>query len=431
VDDKGGKNDASTRDRHPRVHNVQRMRTASRQRSPGRLVAFFSGLAALIFARACLIEIEKPLEPTTPDAGVGGSVSAGGSAGNGAAGNGATGGSTSGTSGNDAGDGASCPDGQKRCGGECVSNNDPRFGCSAEETCSDCRTNAVARCGGDAGKCVLDSCNPGFVDCNNDAQDGCEVQFGPEPSELPTLVGGDAGQDTFHRIPGPHDITVDGDRSDWVDSIALVRMNKPCMNCQVNNSPGGNLGVLVENPSTLPTSRNDLEAYFRFTWNADSLFILALVKDDQPLVTGTAPTIPNYVPSPAELQDGVELLIDGDFVLVNGYRSDTDRHLFIGAASDVYNANQKADEKNSSNIAISRTQTDSCYFVEIQIRSPYVRSNLPPLGAGVQLGFDIAVNDWDTERTVPVRAHQAFWREPGTLYAHDSTNFPKVELFTP
>jgi hypothetical protein len=276
------------------------------------------------------------------------------------------------------------------------------------------------------------------VDCNNQASDGCEVRFGPAPTDLPTImVSSDAGTDTFHQIAGPHDITVDQDRSDWVEAIPLVRVNRACVGCQVNNSPGGNLGVLVENPNTPPNSR-DLEAYFRVTWNADSLFLLALVKDDQPLVTGPDPMITNYNPSPAELQDGVEVLVDGDFVLVNGYRSDTDRHLFIGAASDVYNANLKADERNNPDITISTTQAgSSCYFVEMQIKSPYVRStSLPPLGAGVRLGFDVAVNDWDAERreadrNVPVRAHQAFWREPGPLYAHDSTSFPKIELFTP
>jgi hypothetical protein len=416
------------------------MRTASRQRSPGRLVAFFSGLAALIFARACLIEIEAPLEPRLPDAGVGGSTSAGGSAGNGAAGSSATGGSVSGASGTDAGDAAGCPPGQKRCERECVSIGDPAYGCGPQ-TCESCGPNGQC---GDGGTCL---CNAGWVDCNNDAKDGCEVQFGPAPTDDLQKVGtaqapdGGAARDVF-GVVGPNRIVVDGNPSDWPETVPMVALQTPCARCQDDSpsNPGGRVGVTVVNPNGKPLA-TDLEAYFRVTWsNDEAIYVLVLVKDDQ--VVSMLPTARPETAQrdPAETQDGAEILINGDNVIKQSYDTN-DHHVFIGAfpaldqssRPEILEPQVNPDPPASSLLARS-SQRDSCYFVEIALDASYL---LPENGqrpiAGTRYGFSVAVNDWDVEegQTLPARAHQLFWKHPGIKYADVVHDFPQIELRGP
>ena len=110
--------------------------------------------------------------------------------------------------------------------------------------CGDVRplyTNATAQMSGDGGTCVLDACDPGYVDCNNDAADGCEVRFGPAPSQdLPEVgniarAGADGGMSRpvyGSRRPEYHH--VDGDPSDWTtDSVPLVPLRE-----RVRRMPG-------------------------------------------------------------------------------------------------------------------------------------------------------------------------------------------------
>lgn len=115
-------------------------------------------------------------------AGNAGAAGSGGSAGNGAsggsAGNGATGGSAgaAGASGS-AGTGGvgGCGAGFKSCDGQCVSTDDPDYGCDAT-SCDPCSIpNAQAAC--NAGACGIGSCATGFSDCNSDVSDGCEIDL--------------------------------------------------------------------------------------------------------------------------------------------------------------------------------------------------------------------------------------------------------------
>jgi hypothetical protein len=103
----------------------------------------------------------------TGTAGSGGTTGGGGSGGAG----GATGGGGSGGAG-----GATCGAELKRCGESCVPLDDPAHGCSAE-TCAPCETpQALPRCLG--GACAVDTCVPGFLDCDQSPADGCETIAG-------------------------------------------------------------------------------------------------------------------------------------------------------------------------------------------------------------------------------------------------------------
>ncbi|HVJ21956.1 MAG TPA: hypothetical protein VM686_41410 [Polyangiaceae bacterium] len=71
-------------------------------------------------------------------------------------------------------DTSDCASGFKRCDGDCVADNLPEFGC-ADASCRPCALNHAQASCGDSGACSIAACEPGFGDCNNSAQDGCEV----------------------------------------------------------------------------------------------------------------------------------------------------------------------------------------------------------------------------------------------------------------
>ncbi len=72
-----------------------------------------------------------------------------------------------------------CKSGRVLCDDLCVSRDDPRFGCGA----TDCKTcsleHATAAC--DGGACAVGTCSSGFADCNELADDGCEVDTRTDP----------------------------------------------------------------------------------------------------------------------------------------------------------------------------------------------------------------------------------------------------------
>lgn len=107
-----------------------------------------------------------------PDAGSqGGSTSSGaGGQGNGLDGGGGhNGGGGSGSAG-----GSGCDDDQKSCGGNCVSKNDPAYGCVVS-TCDPCDLpHATAACVDDS--CVVDTCDQDYDDCNHDGL-SCETHL--------------------------------------------------------------------------------------------------------------------------------------------------------------------------------------------------------------------------------------------------------------
>ncbi len=74
---------------------------------------------------------------------------------------------------------AGCPANFQRCGGQCVSTDDPAYGCG-DGSCQPCApANATATCA--SGACGIDTCDQGYSDCNADPSDGCEAQLDSDP----------------------------------------------------------------------------------------------------------------------------------------------------------------------------------------------------------------------------------------------------------
>jgi hypothetical protein len=96
-------------------------------------------------------------------------------------GTGGTDGGTDGKAGNDAGPDADagCPSDSVSCNGQCVSIDDPAYGCG-DGSCQPCApAHATATCS--SGACAVDQCDPGYSDCDADASNGCEAQLDSDP----------------------------------------------------------------------------------------------------------------------------------------------------------------------------------------------------------------------------------------------------------
>jgi hypothetical protein len=85
----------------------------------------------------------------------------------------------------DAGPDGGCASGSKFCGGACVLETDPGYGC-AQPTCTPCSTPHASAVCDSAGSCAIESCQDGFADCNGDPSDGCET----DPATDPQNCGG-------------------------------------------------------------------------------------------------------------------------------------------------------------------------------------------------------------------------------------------------
>lgn len=102
--------------------------------------------------------------------GAGGSSSQGGG-GSGGAGGASSSSSTASSSNSGAGGGAPCGANETECNGNCVSNDDPAYGCGS---CTPCGLAPNSLIGCDAGVCTY-SCPPNQDDCDGFGFNGCEI----------------------------------------------------------------------------------------------------------------------------------------------------------------------------------------------------------------------------------------------------------------
>ena len=355
------------------------------------LVSFACALEA-----SCFVQIADPVSDV--DAGSGGSSATTGGSGGG--GNGA-GGSAVGSG------GESCGAGQTSCGLECVSLDDPAFGCGSCSPCS--LSNATAKC--DQGRCAVDKCAADWGDCNKQPGDGCERDVTADALPTPLVV------------PRVDTIVIDGQVDDW-GCVVRYPIASICRQCSSGSDPVTPPVVepLVKPPAT------DLTARFALAWTGTHLYVLAEVEDDD---------IVDVNASVAE--DSIELLIDGDGFKPDGggtNQGPNDHQLFLGVLGlpDEIRFLTADDPKEAeANVEVQRI--GSRYVIEAQITWQYIfgRQQPPLLQEGTSYGFTIAVNDWDVSPSAdaaPVarRESHLFSNDPGPNYIYTSENFGHIRL---
>jgi hypothetical protein len=358
---------------------------------------------ALMALRACFIEIQAPQDPVRDDGSAG---SSGVGASGGSSGVGGSAGSAGGTSGTNGTGGTGVCDGG--CGTQCTSCGD---GGNAERTCSG------------AGTCIIVKCDPNFVDCDGDVANGCEAQFGPFADELGLgETTADGGQTWIipHLANRPSvDMNSDMDPTGvtltgWNEAQS-IRLDFACgATCKSDTAPGDLAGsVPIENFGVVPAD-GDLKAYFRVGWNTDSIFVLALVQDDE--LVGDS--------SGAQRQDSLELFWDKLSPSSENYVED-DYHVFIGAVDGTMQDPQQPGQASPSKIGVTRHILGSCYFIQAEFKSGSI---VPLPTSGEEYGFSVGVNDWDSTRGTPGRENQVLWHSPGAQYGHRVVQFPRVQL---
>lgn len=150
---------------------------------------FFVVSACVATICGCAYDFDAPFESTagtTVDgstaggagAGIDASTGTGGAAGTGGT-TGSDAGGTAGSSGSGgaAGSSPACDAGTKPCDGQCVTTDDPLYGC-ATTGCTPCGgpsadSHATYACS--TGSCVLVQCSDGYDNCDNDETNGCET----------------------------------------------------------------------------------------------------------------------------------------------------------------------------------------------------------------------------------------------------------------
>jgi hypothetical protein len=73
-----------------------------------------------------------------------------------------------------------CPPLEKECSGICVAVHDPATGC-ALASCAPCNLPHATPTCSNTGACDIDTCAPGYDDCNMDPSDGCETNLATDP----------------------------------------------------------------------------------------------------------------------------------------------------------------------------------------------------------------------------------------------------------
>jgi hypothetical protein len=390
------------------------MRIASRFQRPGRsndrrARALTSGVWVGLISYGCFFELE-PLEPSDGGIGGGGTFGAVGGEGGDAP-----------IGGDGGGGGAGIPPqddceqaGEKRCNGVCVIANTEN-GCGNPD-CAPCAVipNGVPSCSGDSGSCKVESCNPGFADCDGDTLTyngesggtGCEYSFGTIANSTDLLV-----------VPRAQIRLDDDSRDDW-SGISAYRLEQTCVNCTDS-------GMFFQpNAQNEAPPGSDLSAYFRVAWDGDVFYVLAEAFDDHVFNQGS--TIDgscepnsdgNYVPGPI-CEDAFGVYFDG---LQNAGNFDgNDNHrVFLGTSGTAFAPSQGQPPNGTVGMRVLPPPGPHCYRIEAQFDWKYLVSNqgqpvsgkFPP-AEGQTYGFDIVVSDWDpsvSDQSRFERQSQLFW----------------------
>jgi hypothetical protein len=409
------------------------MRIASRFQRSGRsndrrARALTAGVWVGLISFGCFFELE-PLEE--PDGGIGGGGTfgaVGGEAGESPMG-GDGGGGVAGMPPQDGCEQA----GQKRCDGKCV-DADPEHGCSNED-CTPCAPvdNGTRSCSSDNGSCKVESCAPGFADCDGDTLvyngqsggNGCEYSF----MQNTTLR---ASNQQPLEVPRKAIVISDGSRDDW-SGVPAYALDQTCDNCIDTALPD------VAAKNEVPP-RSDLDAYFRVAWDENFFYMLGDVYDRNPLSNGAEGG--GICQGGALCEDAFTLFFDGrnnrNQPGGESYNID-DPRIFVSLGNRSYWVSGPPVAPPHVDLKAVTTHGPYCYRLEAQVSWTLIvgiqgnadafPDQFPPK-PGNQYGFDISVNDWDPGVSVDTesRESQLFWVNPGAGYHEVTTGFGAMTL---
>jgi hypothetical protein len=305
---------------------------------------------------------------------------------------------------------AGCSLGTEACDGGCV----PAGMCSpppppCEETCA--FDNAVSECIGEV--CTFVECNDGFVDCDGDEANGCEMDFGIAVSPDEPL-----------QVPRVAIQTED----DWL-GMPVFPMLATCSptpdDCGQQDSAIPDQVALFVNAS--PTAA-DLRASFSMAWESSGLWIRVVLFDDE--------WIENIIPSDGSssepnprVYDHVEFVFDGENP--RDFGAPQDHHLFMGIDGRGFDQREPA-STFGDRVDIDVVEAGICRIVTAKLSDTYLGNGQGQFVAAMrEFGFSISVNDFDRNDEDPAqvqRHHQVFYKHPGANYTYGPRQLPAMVL---
>jgi hypothetical protein len=293
----------------------------------------------------------------------------------------------------------SCAPGFTECDAGCVSGSSCTPPPSCEDTCH--HDNAQTECIDD--DCVLVACEDGWVDCDGQLENGCEVEFGnTTPQDPVVLTELNASED-----------------DDWA-GLPVYPIEQPCSGCGQDFS--GEPAQPAVFKDVAPAPRGDLRAGASFAWNTGGIAIRVVVFDDE-LVGGN---------DDARFNDNLHLVFDGDRY---GNSSDAeDHHLYFGLDGVAWDQRIPEADRLRDLVALDVTELGSCRLLHAQVSREYLSGGEPfTLADGETYGFALSINDFDDSDDMPPepeRQHQEFLLSPGENYVYGPRMLPRFELQT-
>jgi hypothetical protein len=293
------------------------------------------------------------------------------------------------------GDSGPCPVGQALCDGICLAEG-------ACECASGCALPfAKAEC--DRGECRIIECEDGHLDCDNDANNGCEqaMDLDPDPSgiaSVPHLTFAEP----FSAIT----------QFDWTP-IPGYRLAETCAGC-ARNPPYNVVPLTPLENAGLPPSPADLQASVKIAWNEQGFWLRLLISDDDwflrnESIANPAATEAAFVEDPRSF-DNVELYWDADGP--NGFLEHMDHGLFFSADGSLSQLLLR--EQGTENVNVTQTELGTtCRVVYAQLTPEFLLNSASEplvLQAGQGYGFNLGVNDFDVNADTgkPERQHHLF-----------------------
>ena len=313
-------------------------------------------------------------------------------------------------------DAGPCGAGETLCGATCV----PVGECECGGPCT--LPNATAECR--AGECAVVACETGFVDCDGEAANGCEVLFSsdeevPQPVQVPLLSFQMSVEEMSQR--------------DW-EGIRRFPLEETCSSCERNSRPPGVPAIEpASNRDILPAS-TDFRATAAVAWNIAGIWLNVVIQDDT-FIGAEDFQWSDDDPADARLFDNFMIVWDNE-AGESSAGSGSDRVLFVGVDGTLKDWR----EQSLRGVTVSVQPQAQCRVLNLRMSGDYLvgSGGSEPINfsAGNEHGLAFAYNDFDwTSPAMESVARQSLvfglpmQLSPGDYFEGDRT-LPQIELIS-